>query len=155
MSCSPSAGKKPAEKQSNEPVNQVDISEVTPAYVLDASALLAVLNRESGAEVVAPLLGRAAISSVNWTEVLQRAIALGMEVGDVRDELTSLGLRILPFTAEDAEPTARLWSLTRQAGLSLGDRACLSLARKLGHPALTAERLWAGLDLGVEVRLIR
>ena len=136
-------------------MNQVDLPELPLGYVLDASALLAVLNREPGAGVVAPLLGRAAISSVNWTEVLQRAIALGMEVRDVREELESLGLRVLPFTAEDAEPTARLWPITRRVGLPLGDRACLSLAQRLGLPAFTAERIWPTLDLGVEVRLIR
>ena len=136
-------------------MNQAEFVEVLPACVLDASALLALLKRESGADSVAPLLERSVISSVNWTEVLQRAIAGGMEVGDVRQNLQFLGLRIRPFTAEDAEPTARLWHTTRQAGLSLGDRACLSLARELGLPAVTADRAWATLGLEVEVRLIR
>ena len=66
-----------------------------------------------------------------------------------------MGLRILPFTPEDAELTAGLWSTSRQAGLSLGDRACLSLAQRLSLPALTADRSWAALELEVEVRLIR
>ena len=136
-------------------MSQADVSGGLPAYVLDASALLALLNRESGADEVRPLVERSVISSVNWAEVFQRAIALGMEVRDLRIRLESLGLGLLPFTAEDAELTAHLWSATRQVGLSLGDRACLSLARRLGLPALTADRGWAAVDLEVEVRLIR
>ena len=136
-------------------MSQPDTLVTIPAYVLDASALLALLNRESGADVVGPLVDRSVISSVNWTEVLQRAMALGMEVGDVREHLEALGLGLLPFTPVDAELTARLWAISRQVGLSLGDRACLSLAQRLGLPALTADRSWAALDLEVEVRLIR
>ena len=107
-------------------MSQADVLEGQPAYVLDASALLALLNRESGANVVRPLVERSVISNVNWAEVFQRAIALGMEVRDLRAHVESLGLGLIPFTAEDAELTAHLWSATRQAGLSLRDRACLS-----------------------------
>jgi ribonuclease VapC len=99
---------------------------------------------------------RSVISSVNWAEVTQKVIAQGsLEPGDVRRDLESVGLQILPFTADDAELAAFLWSTTRAAGLSFGDRACLSLAHKLGLPALTADRAWSGLDLDIEVRLIR
>ena len=125
------------------------------AYVLDASALLALLNKESGTDMVKALVESSVISSVNWAEVLQRAMALGMGVWDVVGSLESLGLVVLPFTTEDAERTAQLWRVSRRAGLSLGDRACLSLAQRLGLPALTADRSWADLDLEVEVWLIR
>ena len=136
-------------------MTQSEAAQGLTAYVLDASALLALLNRESGANVVRPLVERSVISSVNWAEVLQRAIALGMEVQDVRERLEPLGLGVLPFTAEDAEMTALLWPSTRRASLSLGDRACLSLAQRLGLPALTTDRGWSALALEVEVRLIR
>ena len=126
-----------------------------PAYVLDASALLAFLNREPGSDAVGPLVESSVISSVNWAEVLQRATALGMEILVVRRYLESFGVGVLPFTVEDAGYTAELWLNTRQAGLSLGDRACLSLAHRLGLPALTADRAWDALNLEVEVRLIR
>ena len=123
--------------------------------MLDASALLAFSQGEDGANVVGPLLERSVISSVNWAEVLQRAISLGLGTQGKQEDLESLGVQILPFTVEDAGYTAQLWSISRQAGLSLGDRACLSLAARLGLPALTADRSWAALDLDVEVRLIR
>ena len=123
--------------------------------MLDASALLAFSQGEDGANVVGPLLERSVISSVNWAEVLQRAISLGLGTQGKQEDLESLGVQILPFTVEDAGYTAQLRSISRQAGLSLGDRACLSLAARLGLPALTADRSWAALDLEVEVRLIR
>lgn len=133
----------------------VDV-EGTSEYVLDTSALLAQLHGEPGANLVAAVVSNAVISSVNWAETIQKVIAQGsMETADVRRDLESVGFRILPFTPEDAELAAELWSTTRQAGLSLGDRACLSLAHRLGLPALTADRAWTALNLDIEVRLIR
>ncbi len=123
--------------------------------VLDASALLALLHSEPGAEIVEEALEGAAISTVNWAEVYQRWLARGVDVTDLRADLEALGIRIVPFIVEDAELTAELWSRTRQHGLSLGDRACLGLARRLGLPALTADRAWLDVDSGVDVKAIR
>ena len=107
-------------------------------------------------EIVEASLRGSVISSVNWAEVLQKIIARGIrEPAAVAGELQYLGLGVVPFTADDAERVARLWSLGRQTGLSLGDRACLSLAQRLGLTALTADRRWATLETGVEVQLIR
>ena len=136
-------------------MSQAGFSESLPACVLNASALLALLHAEPGADFVEPLLERAVVCSVNWSEVVQKALAWGVEVEGMREALEALGLDILPFTPEDAEQTARLWSKTRQVGLSLGDRACLSLARRLGVPVLTCDSAWQGLDSGVEVQIIR
>lgn len=127
----------------------------TAGCVLDASALLALLRSEPGAEAVEQLLDRAAISTVNWAEVSQRWLAHGVDVTDLRVDVEALGLRIVPFSVEDAENAAALWSSTRAMGLSLGDRACLGLARRLDVPAFTADRAWLGADLDVEIRPIR
>jgi len=123
--------------------------------VLDASALLALLHGEPGGETVEELLGTSAISSVNWSEVIQKALEKKTKVDGLREELESLGLEIIPFTAEMAEKTAYLRAETRPAGLSLGDRACLALAGALGRPAVTADRIWGDLPLRVEVRVVR
>ena len=123
--------------------------------VLDASAVLALLHGEPGAEVVERLVEGAAISAVNWSEVRQRWLARRLEVDGLRPDVEALGLKILPFTADDGEHAADLWPATREHGLSLGDRSCLALAHRLGLPAFTADRAWLDLDLGVEVEAIR
>ena len=123
--------------------------------VLDASALLAMLQSEPGGDAVQALLETAAICSVNWSEVAQKALDWQAEIEGLRQELEALGLEILPLTAPLAETTARLRPSTRQAGLSLGDRACLALAAVLGLPAVTADRVWPDLGLPIEIRVVR
>jgi len=129
--------------------------------VLDVSAFLAYLNEEPGADVVADAIADGAtISSVNLAEVLSRVGERGMDPTDLFNQMTASGLlggaiTIEPFTAPDAVEVARLRSKTRAAGLSLGDRACLALARRRNTTSLTADKAWAGLDLGLELRQIR
>lgn len=121
--------------------------------VLDASALLAWLQSEPGGELVEEKLAVGAISSLNWSEVLQKSLAHGIDVTGLRQDLEALGLVIMPFDADDAEQAARLWS--QGSGLSLADRACLALGLRLGAPVLTADRLWAQVSLEVAVQVIR
>jgi len=123
--------------------------------VLDASALLALLHSEPGGEVVEDLLSAAVISSVNWSEVVQKALERKAYQQGMRQEAESLGLVILPFTSEQAERTAHLRQQTRHLGLSLGDRACLALAAELRLPAVTTDRVWKDLEVGVEIRTVR
>ena len=130
-------------------------SSAVPDAVLDASALIALLRDEPGADMVERLLGRAVVSAVNWTEVLQRYRAAGVATADKRESVEALGVKIERFTSDDADTVAELWQPTRPAGLSLADRACLALARRLDLPAHTADRDWRKLDVGVEVVLIR
>jgi ribonuclease VapC len=123
--------------------------------VLDASALLAYLKDEPGGDVVDGVLAESVMSSVNWAEVIQKSIAAGVEVGGMLDELQVLGLTVETFTPEDGEMAGRLWERTRQAGLSLGDRACLSLGLRLGLTVLTADRAWVSLNLSLAMQVIR
>ena len=123
--------------------------------VLDASALLAYLQDEPGSQVVDRVLSESVISSVNWAEVVQKAIAVEVDVDGMLNELQALGLRVEPFTIEDGEVAGRLWKQTKQAGLSLGDRACLSLGMRLGVIVLTCDRAWTSIDLALDVQLIR
>lgn len=126
-----------------------------PATVLDASALLAMLHAEPGGDIVKDLLQTAAISTVNWSEVVQKALYRNVKVQGLRQDLEALGLRILPFTADQAERTASLRAETLHLGLSLGDRACLALAAELGLPAVTTDRVWRDLSIGIEIRAVR
>lgn len=123
--------------------------------VLDASALLAFLQNEPGCDQVEAALAEAVISSVNWAEVVQKSIAAAVDVNGMREDLEALGLRIVPFSAEEAEVSAQLWQQTRSTGLSLGDRACLSTGIGLDAPVLTADKIWTTLNLPVAVRCIR
>ncbi|XXY21287.1 type II toxin-antitoxin system VapC family toxin [Sorangium sp. So ce216] len=129
--------------------------------VLDASALLAFLNEEAGADVVERALGDGAwMSAANWAEVMTKVVEVGLAPHEMRDELERLGifgqaLRVVPVTEEDAMEIARLRPLTRAQGLSLGDRACLALGQRLNLPVITADRAWAGLSLGIEVQQLR
>lgn len=129
--------------------------------VLDASALLALLKGEPGAERVAEALEQGAyLSAVNLAEVLSKLADWGEDPAEAQARMAQVGLlgaavEVLPFTGEDALEVARLRALTRAYGLSFGDRACLALARRLGLPALTAERAWAELGLGIPVEIIR
>jgi len=124
-------------------------------WVLDASALLALLNGESGSERVAEVLPDAVIASVNFSEVVAKLADEGRNESEIRSYLDALGLKIVEFNAELAYQTGFLRSLTRSIGLSLGDRACLALAVSLGVPALTCDRVWTTLSLEVTIELIR
>ena len=125
------------------------------ACVLDASALLAVLNQEAGADQVVPLLDGAAMSAVNWSETVQKAAARGVATQRLRSEVEALGVTIVPFDSRQAEEAATLWSRTASAGLSLGDRACLALAHREVVPAVTADRAWSTVSVDVNVHVIR
>jgi ribonuclease VapC len=129
--------------------------------VIDASAFLAYLYGEPGADRVEDALARGArISAVNWSEVLGKAADAGERVErDLRKLLDEQGvgqlLEVVPFGRDDAERAAALRRATRQHGLSLGDRACLALGWRLGAPVLTADRAWLDLEIPVEVVGVR
>jgi ribonuclease VapC len=123
--------------------------------VLDASALLAYLQDEPGGEAVEAVLAFSVMSSVNWAEVVQKSVAADVVVDGMQEDLEALGLELVPFTAEDGAMAGQLWLQTKQAGLSLGDRACLGLGLKLDRAVLTCDRSWTTLSLAAEVQLIR
>ena len=100
-------------------------------------------------------LANASISAVNLSEVLARLFAIGIPEGEAEIAVAKLDLRVVPFDEMHARDTARLRSVTRHAGVSLGDRACLALGNRLGCPVVTGDRAWASLDIAVEVVLIR
>jgi len=126
-----------------------------PNVVLDASALLALLNSESGADVVAESIPEAVINAVNLSEVVGKLIKAGMPEKAIREALMGLDLEVISFDEEQAYSTGLLRSMTDEFGLSLGDRICLDTARRLGIPALTADKMWADLSMDIDVRLIR
>jgi PIN domain nuclease of toxin-antitoxin system len=131
------------------------------SYVVDASALLAFLQGEPGAERVAEALARrAAISAVNYAEALGKLAEDGETAEELARRFEAEGLvggvlEVEAVLPEDAPAIAALRRSTRHRGLSLGDRACLALALRLGRPVMTADRAWQELGLEVEVQAIR
>ena len=125
------------------------------SVVLDASALLAFLRNESGADRVEQYLSQASISSVNWSEVLQKALQKNIDTYGMDEELSAIGLTITPFTATHGRLAADLWRVTKGQGLSFADRACLALARESQLSVVTADRLWLNLDLDLKILSIR
>jgi ribonuclease VapC len=123
-------------------------------YVLDASAVLAMLGREPGGDVVASVLLVAAISTVNWSEIRQKCRAHDIDPEGLQEDLEGLGITFIPFGIEEAKVTADLWHRGARH-LSFADRACLATAVVQDVPALTADREWRHLDLDVGVELIR
>ena len=123
--------------------------------VLDASAILVLLNDEPGAAAVADALEDAVVSAVNLSEVVAKLLESGMPREEAEDALGGLGLDVRAFDERAACSAGALRAGTRKAGLSLGDRACLALARDLGVPAVTSDSAWTKVSAGVEIRLLR
>ena len=124
-------------------------------FVLDSSAVLALLNDETGADVVAEIMPSSVVSAVNLAEVISSLVNKGISGADAETALLTLDCKSEPFRREEALLSGRLRESTRHAGLSLGDRACLALALTLRLPVYTADRAWRDLSLDVDVRLIR
>jgi PIN domain nuclease of toxin-antitoxin system len=123
--------------------------------ILDASAILALLNAEPGASEVAGAVSEAGISSVNLSEVVAKMVEGGMPAEATREALQVLGLEVISFDTQQAYDAGFLRDSTRSLGLSFGDRACLGLAQQLGLPVLTTDRNWSRLVSGIEVRQAR
>ena len=125
------------------------------SVVLDASAVLVLLLDEPGAEVVAPVLSEAVLSAVNLAEVLSKLTDRGADVRSLPEDLVAAGVLVEQMTVADAAQVAELRRIDQGRLLSLGDRCCLALERRLAVPVLTADRAWSELDAGVEVRQVR
>ena len=127
-------------------------------WVLDASALLAVLHREPGEDRVREVLeAGAVVSAVNVSEVVARLADLGMSETDARSAIESFRLEIVSFDDDAAYDSGMLRPETRAMGLSFGDRACIALGRRMRLPVLTGDRAWRSVApmLDIEIEIFR
>lgn len=127
----------------------------TGPVVLDASALLALLAEETGADQIEVLLEGAAMSTVNLSEVLQKSEQHGIDTEGLEFDLEALGVEFHPFDVPQSRATADIWTRVPRAGLSFGDRACLALASRLDRTAVTTDRRWSTARHDVRVQVIR
>jgi PIN domain nuclease of toxin-antitoxin system len=124
--------------------------------VLDASALLALIQEETGAEIIKPLLKFSVMSVVNVTETLSVLQRTNISPEEGLTLITDIVTTIVPFDLEQAEQVAKLHPLVQPQGLSLADRACIALGIRLQIPIYTADRIWDELKLdNIDIRLIR
>lgn len=123
--------------------------------MLDASALLALMLGEDGADAVHAVLPHARVSAINLSEVAAKLQERGVPDEVVTTSLAELDLTVVAFDREQAMRAGWLRTATRGAGLSLGDRACLAAADATGTIAITTDRAWADLNVGVRVELAR
>lgn len=123
--------------------------------VLDASALLALIQNETSAAVVAAALSGAVVSAVNYSEVLKKTIEWGGSVDEIMSFIRSTPIAIIPFDEVQAALSAELYPKAKPHGMSFADRACLALGVMRKLPVLTAERKMADIDLPIAVKVIR
>lgn len=124
--------------------------------VLDASALLALLHDEAGADVVMDALPGSVLGAANLAEVIGTLVDGDVDSSRLRELLGAAGVRVEPVTEADAELAEALRGFPGGRSLSLGDRCCIALAVRSDPPhVLTADRVWADLDVPVQVRLLR
>lgn len=124
--------------------------------VLDASAVLALLQDEPGADVVQQSLRGSLISTANLAEVVGKLVDADIDARPLTRRLLAAGVGLEPLNRADAELAGALRSVAGGSALSLGDRCCLALAlRTVDAVVLTADRAWVDLDLPLDLRLIR
>ena len=124
--------------------------------VLDASAVLAVIQHERGEErLTSDVLSRGVISTVNLAEVQSKLVKNGYSPAQGWDDTLKLVPSVEPFTLDQAKIAGDLIATTEKYGLSLGDRSCLALAIALNAPVYTTEQLWRNLKVGVPIHVIR
>jgi PIN domain nuclease of toxin-antitoxin system len=124
-------------------------------YVIDSSALLAVIFNEPGAERIEPLYEYSFISAVNYTESLTKLVQKGYDFENAKKHLSTVVSNIVDFKFEIAPTAAWLDATTSKFGLSLGDRACLATAMNSNCEVLTTEKIWSKLTLPVKIHYMR
>lgn len=125
------------------------------SIILDSSAVLALLWKEAGAEIVAKSITKSSISAVNASEVITKLVDRGIDDATAAHILLTLGIDIISFDTPTSILAGQIRRSTKSLGLSLGDRSCIALGILKQTKILTADRAWAKIDMDVHIELIR
>jgi PIN domain nuclease of toxin-antitoxin system len=132
------------------------MSEIT---ILDASAVLAFLQGEPGEDIVRLALqsDSCVVTAANQAEIIAKIVDRGVDAVVFKTVINQLGYPVIDITAQDGECAGWMRGQTRLIGLSLGDRLCLAVAKRLKAVVLTADRPWLAMaqPLGLDIRCIR
>lgn len=123
--------------------------------VLDASALIALLRSEPGAEIVRKFLEGAIISAVNYSEVLKKTVERGGAIETAISRIDALFISIVPFNEAHAAAAAELYPEAKPYGMSFADRACIALGLQQRATVLTTDAKWGLLNVPLKLKLIR
>lgn len=125
-------------------------------YILDSTALIALVSLEPGSQRIVGLLGNSAVSAVNLAETANKLLEKGFSQEEVRESLAKLELKVEDWSEAMAYRSVHFTQFNKSHGLSLGDRACLTLAKELRATAVTSDRTWRRLPaLGVRIMIFR
>jgi ribonuclease VapC len=125
-------------------------------YILDSTALIALVSLETGSQRIVELLENSAVSAVNLAETANKLLEKGFSVAQVRESLAKLELKVENWSEDMAYRSAEFTRFNKSHGLSLGDRACLTLAKQLHATAVTSDRAWRRVpSLGVPIMIFR
>jgi PIN domain nuclease of toxin-antitoxin system len=124
-------------------------------YVLDSSAIIALLKGESGIATITKYRGDYLISSVIFAEAAAWFVFSGVSRLEAERLVRSAVDEIAPFEEEDVASLLKFAAAAREHGLSLADMVCLSLAIKEKIPVITSDKAWKKLKLPVEVIVFR
>jgi PIN domain nuclease of toxin-antitoxin system len=124
-------------------------------FVIDSSIVLAVLRNEEGDRLAAEFAMGADMSSVNLAEIVTKCVEYGIDPNEALQYVAGRNINVVEFGFADSVLAGQLWKVAPKGKLSLGDRACIATAARLGATAITADRIWAELDLPCPVELIR
>ena len=125
-------------------------------YVLDSTAVIAVLYAEPGHQYINEVLHKSAVSTVNLAEIVNKLAQRGSTSEALRESLIRLKLQVIDWTEAMAYESAEFTHFSKSHGISLGDRACLTLAKQLRATAVTSDRAWRRLPaLGVRIMIFR
>ncbi|QEK39348.1 type II toxin-antitoxin system VapC family toxin [Candidatus Sneabacter namystus] len=120
--------------------------------VLDASAVLAVFNKEKGRELILEYMEGSIISSVNSSEVYKSCFYdSDLREEEVNEMMEEIRVKVISFDDIHARIAAQLYATTKSCGLSLGDRACIALGMIKKIPVLTCDTIWQQCNLDVQI----